>query len=723
MNTHAEKTQENKSQVVSADDSQMQSGGESIFQFFDNRPEAFAQRKLKVLANNSPQVKQTAQFLALADNSQQQQPIQKKENNTGLPDNLKSGIEKLSGYSMDDVKVHYNSDKPAQLEAHAYTQGTDIHIEAGQEKHLPHEAWHVVQQKQGQVKPILQMKGRVSINDEVGLETEADVMGGKAIQMTQIEKMVPSDYPRTIQLKFQKTVNKSSQTKDNVQLVASNSGQVIQTMSEAIKKDLQASLNKELKTRERTDAISRIDYANGGSEAFPELLPLLSDPDFEVVDQVLILFSNHKFTGAYDQMVSLALSTIDEEQQFSILSYIKDLEDEVNIPFWNKVLSDTTNESIKEMAFERITSEISVDRYELLISLFNQEDLEDDFIEKVVQQLALYKTAETHLRDRLASIKVGEQTALVETIKDALKEIAELLDDDDTFKEDVPPVLPKYTMVRIHSGVKSTTTGGGSNVRYVALAGRTAWVLEHNTDSEYEIILDDETIVDLTTDTFDVVSGEVPSTKVAPLAPPPTDKVSPPDAGDSGDMPFDSHPNWEQLQATFLSYGFDIQIAYKERKQHVVVKGVRNPQNNQGAIVERVVKVGRGDKSSTTYSDLEHELTHVQQQTDYFEKTGHYHASEITISQGLETEGNPLSDGIVSLSDENDAYGEIHAYMKEYIRLKKRNELTTAGEPIESISRRVEEHKVKVGSYCADYGVTLFADFKTVEAEYQSFIK
>ena len=37
--------------------------------------------------------------------------IQKQENNTGLPDNLKSGIENLSGYSMDDVKVHYNSDK------------------------------------------------------------------------------------------------------------------------------------------------------------------------------------------------------------------------------------------------------------------------------------------------------------------------------------------------------------------------------------------------------------------------------------------------------------------------------------------------------------------------------------------------------------------------------------------------------------------------------------
>ena len=111
------------------------------------------------------------------------QPIQKQENNTGLPDNLKSGMENLSGISMDDVKVHRNSDKPAQLQAHAYAQGTDIHLGPGQEKHLPHELGHVVQQKQGRVKPTKQMKGNVNINDNTGLEKEADVMGVKALQM------------------------------------------------------------------------------------------------------------------------------------------------------------------------------------------------------------------------------------------------------------------------------------------------------------------------------------------------------------------------------------------------------------------------------------------------------------------------------------------------------------------------------------------------------------
>jgi hypothetical protein len=109
--------------------------------------------------------------------------VQKKANDTGLPDNLKMGMERLSGLDLSDTRVHYNSSKPAQFQAHAYAQGTDIHLGSGQEKHLPHEAWHVVQQKQGRVKPTMQMKGKVNVNDDAGLEKEADVMGAKALAM------------------------------------------------------------------------------------------------------------------------------------------------------------------------------------------------------------------------------------------------------------------------------------------------------------------------------------------------------------------------------------------------------------------------------------------------------------------------------------------------------------------------------------------------------------
>ena len=182
MYTYANKTQENKTRSVANRVANNNSRTTSTAQFVDNRPLAIQMRKIQERENNSRQGKQPAQLIA--DNySSQQLPMQRKENKTGLPDNLKSGIENLSGYSMDDVKVHYNSDKPSQLQAHAYTQGTNVHVAPGQEKHLPHEAWHVVQQMQGRVKPTMQAKG-VAINDDRALEREADLMGGKAASLT-----------------------------------------------------------------------------------------------------------------------------------------------------------------------------------------------------------------------------------------------------------------------------------------------------------------------------------------------------------------------------------------------------------------------------------------------------------------------------------------------------------------------------------------------------------
>ncbi len=109
-------------------------------------------------------------------------PLQAKAepNRTGMPDRLKEGIEALSGMDMSDVRVHRNSDKPEQLNALAYAQGNQIHIAPGQEKYLPHEAWHAVQQKQRRVSPTLQEK-MMKINDDLRLEQEADCMGKRAM--------------------------------------------------------------------------------------------------------------------------------------------------------------------------------------------------------------------------------------------------------------------------------------------------------------------------------------------------------------------------------------------------------------------------------------------------------------------------------------------------------------------------------------------------------------
>jgi hypothetical protein len=196
-----EKAQAQKSQGQANAVSEKKSANKQTAQLVDNRASSTSHRNLIQMANNGSDENNMAQLKSMAsDYSSKQQshiqpktsesPIQRK-NDTGLPDNLKSGVENISGMSMDDVKVHRNSDKPAQLNAHAYAQGTDIHLGPGQEKHLPHEAWHVVQQKQGRVKPTTQLKEKININDDDALEKEADVMGAKAAgQLSESDNIV-----------------------------------------------------------------------------------------------------------------------------------------------------------------------------------------------------------------------------------------------------------------------------------------------------------------------------------------------------------------------------------------------------------------------------------------------------------------------------------------------------------------------------------------------------
>jgi len=68
------------------------------------------------------------------------------------------------------------------MQAHAFAQGNNIHVGPGQEKHVPHEAWHVAQQQQGRVKPTTEMGG-IEINDDPALEREADTKGAKAVNL------------------------------------------------------------------------------------------------------------------------------------------------------------------------------------------------------------------------------------------------------------------------------------------------------------------------------------------------------------------------------------------------------------------------------------------------------------------------------------------------------------------------------------------------------------
>lgn len=109
-------------------------------------------------------------------------PLSASSGGQPLPERLRRVLQQLSGYDLSDVRVHRASPWPARVGARAFVLGTDIHLSPGAEDALEHEAWHVVQQKQGRVRatgtvgfgePRLGLAG---LNDEALLEREAETM-------------------------------------------------------------------------------------------------------------------------------------------------------------------------------------------------------------------------------------------------------------------------------------------------------------------------------------------------------------------------------------------------------------------------------------------------------------------------------------------------------------------------------------------------------------------
>jgi hypothetical protein len=162
--------------------------------FFSDSPRQAGQRATREAMSDG--FRQTAQ-------RQQVGTLQRAQSHSGgsksggLPDGLRTNLEAMSGVALGDVRVHRNSDKPAQLNALAYAQGRDIHLAAGQERHLPHEAWHVVQQAQGKVRPTAQMKSGTPLNTDPQLEREADRMGAAAANKRPAAGAAPLDRTTT----------------------------------------------------------------------------------------------------------------------------------------------------------------------------------------------------------------------------------------------------------------------------------------------------------------------------------------------------------------------------------------------------------------------------------------------------------------------------------------------------------------------------------------------
>ncbi len=159
--------------------------GKDAFMVAGNLQGPLSQKELRpIIDDSSTVVVQRKQIQGIHRGT-----LQRYENKTGLPDPLRTGIESLSGIDMGDVRVQRNSPRPARLNALAYTQGTEIHLGPGQERHLPHEAWHAVQQKLGRVKQTTTLND-LPVNDDARLEEDADLKSNQAAQF--IRKKSPS---------------------------------------------------------------------------------------------------------------------------------------------------------------------------------------------------------------------------------------------------------------------------------------------------------------------------------------------------------------------------------------------------------------------------------------------------------------------------------------------------------------------------------------------------
>ncbi len=122
--------------------------------------------------------------------------ISSEETSSGiLPDELKQKMEGSFGQDFSNVTIHKDSSSARDINAKAYTQGSEIHFAPGEynpgskegQELIGHELTHVVQQGQGKVgQGEINGKG-LEINQNSGLEKEADDAGKRASEGKSVE--------------------------------------------------------------------------------------------------------------------------------------------------------------------------------------------------------------------------------------------------------------------------------------------------------------------------------------------------------------------------------------------------------------------------------------------------------------------------------------------------------------------------------------------------------
>jgi Domain of unknown function (DUF4157) len=103
--------------------------------------------------------------------------LERRSNQTGLPDEMKERFEEQGEVDLSDVRVRRDSDQPKQITGTSFAAGDEIHLGPGQDANLGHEAWHLVQQRQGRVPATRHRDDGGAVNEDPALEREADEMG------------------------------------------------------------------------------------------------------------------------------------------------------------------------------------------------------------------------------------------------------------------------------------------------------------------------------------------------------------------------------------------------------------------------------------------------------------------------------------------------------------------------------------------------------------------
>jgi hypothetical protein len=178
----------------------------------------------------------------------------------GLPEPLVGGIQALSGLDLSDVRVVRRSEKPPSLGALACASDRRIDLAAGEERHLPHEAWHVVQQRQGRVARTSYV-GRTPINDDPALEREADLMGVRAARA---ERSTPVVARRRRHTRTSPTQLKSTIATAPVQ---ANAPTPVRSLSNAFRPYFAAARRAELYTFEGLGLVDPSTYAGSWDRA------------------------------------------------------------------------------------------------------------------------------------------------------------------------------------------------------------------------------------------------------------------------------------------------------------------------------------------------------------------------------------------------------------------------------------------------------------------------